>query len=91
MAIKRALKILDKQHLRQSEASAFIIHILAKLESTDVNLYFTSRQDSVSSLFPAGGHIWVKRPSDAVTPAMNEMLMMMLTMILITISDRTCF
>ena len=41
-------------------------------------------------LFPAGGHIRVKRPSDAVTPATIEMLMMMLTMMFITISDRTC-
>ena len=44
----------------------------------------------MSSLFSAGGHIRVKRPSDAVTPAMIEMLMVMLTMMFITISDRIC-
>ena len=42
----------------------------------------------MSSLFPAGGNIRVKRSSDAVTPAMIEMLMVMLTMMFITISKR---
>ena len=71
---------VSPQNTRQTSSStistaiAFIIHILSELESTDVNLYFSLRLDF------AGGHIRVKRSSDAVTPAMIVMVIIMIVL-----------
>ena len=90
MAIKRALKILDKHHLRQYQQHQRSSLYIGFIEIDRRQFIFHFEATFCAKLFSAGGDIWVKRPSDAVTPAMIEMLMVMLTMMFITISDRIC-